>query len=158
MHQFHSLIHPLNNNVLMHAPVNLSSPLVKWILPLDLPFVTAVWLPHSRLRLTVINGKPQSFKVIHWVILFNQKVIWKFTMTRCCSAFDMIYYVRYAPLRNPDDFFTKLFLVNKFLPSLKLLLTYSRSLSQYTMILAEIVHVQGLTHLFQVWSWKFILS
>ena len=79
--------------------IHLSSPLVEWILPLDLPFLTAVWLTHSQLWVTVIRGKPQSFKVIHWAIPINPKVIRKFTMTRLCWAVDMVYYILKAPLR-----------------------------------------------------------
>ena len=99
MYKFQSIIHPLNSNASMHAPVTLSSPLVKWIRQLDLPFLTAVSLPHSELWITVINGKPQSFKVTHWAILINPKVIYKFTMTRPCWAVDMVYYILNAPLR-----------------------------------------------------------
>ena len=84
MCQFQSIIHPLNSNAPMHAPVTFSSLLVKLILQLDLPFLTAVSLPHSQLWVTVIKEKPQSFKVTHWAILINLKVIWKFTMTRPC--------------------------------------------------------------------------
>ena len=75
----------------MHAPVTFSSPLVALILQLDLPFLTAVLLPHSELWVTVIKKKPQPFKVTHWAILINPKVIWKFTMTRPCWAVDMVY-------------------------------------------------------------------
>ena len=38
MYQFQSLIYPLNSNVTMHAPANLSSLLVEWILSLDISF------------------------------------------------------------------------------------------------------------------------
>ena len=55
MYQLQSIIHPLNSNAPMHAPVTFSSPLVKWILQLDLPFLTAVSLPHNQLRITVIK-------------------------------------------------------------------------------------------------------
>ena len=99
MYQFQSIIHPLNSNAPMHAPVTFSSPLVKWILQLDLPFLTAVSLPRSQLWVTVIKEKPQSFKVTHWAILINPKVIWKFTMTRHCWAVDTVYYILNAPLR-----------------------------------------------------------
>ena len=57
MSQFQSLTQPLNISVPMHAPANLSSPLVKLILPLELPFLTTVWLPHSQLWATVIKEK-----------------------------------------------------------------------------------------------------
>ena len=99
MYQSQSLIYPLSNNIPMHAPVTLSTPLVKWILPLDLPFLNAVWLPHSQLWVTAIKEKPQSFKVIHWAILINPKVFWKFTTSRPCWAVDMVYYILNAPLR-----------------------------------------------------------
>ena len=75
MYQFQSIIHPLNSNALMHAPVLFSSPLVTWSLQLDLPFLTAVLLPHSQLWVTAIKEKPQSFKVTHGAILINPKVI-----------------------------------------------------------------------------------
>ena len=57
MSQFQSLTQALNINVPMHAPTNLSSPLVKLILPLELPFLTTVWLPYSQLWATVIKEK-----------------------------------------------------------------------------------------------------
>ena len=95
MYQFH----PLSSNASVHAQVPFSSPLVKWILELDLPFLTAVSLPHSQLWVIVIKEKPQSFRVTHWTILINPKVIWKFTMTRSCWAVDMVYYILNAPIR-----------------------------------------------------------
>ena len=84
MYQFQSIIHSLNSNVPMHAPVTFSSPLVTRILQLDLPFLTAVLLPQSQLWVTVIKEKHQSFTVTHWAILINPKFIWKFAMTRSC--------------------------------------------------------------------------
>ena len=99
MYQLQSIIHPLNSNAPMHAPVTFSSPLVKWILQLDLPFLTAVSLSHSQLWVNVIKKKPQPFKVTHWTILINQKIIWKFTMTRYCWAVDLVYYILNAPIR-----------------------------------------------------------
>ena len=91
MYQLQSIIHPLNSNAPIHAPVTFSFPLVTWILQLDLPFLTAVLLPHSQLWATVIKENPQSFKVTHWAILINPKVISKFTMTQLCWAVDMVY-------------------------------------------------------------------
>ena len=99
MYQLQSIIDPLNSNAPMHAPVTFSSLLVKWTLQLDLLSLTAVSLPHSQIWVTVIKEKPQSFKVTHWAILVNPKVIWKFTVTRPCWAVDMIYYILNAPLR-----------------------------------------------------------
>ena len=96
MYQFQSSIHPLNSNAPMHAPVNLSSPLVKWLLSLVLSFLTAASLPHSQLWITFIKEKPQSFKIIHWAILINPKVIWKLKMTRTCWAVDIVYYSEYT--------------------------------------------------------------
>ena len=142
MYQFQSTIHPLNSNAPMHAPVTFSSPLVKWILQLDLLFLTSVCLPHSQLWVTVIKENPQSFKVTHWAILINPKVIWKFTITRLCWAVDMVYYILNAPLKILMGFCAKLFRVlNTFLSSLTILLSYSWSLLQCTMILAETVHM-----------------
>ena len=135
MYQLRSIIHPLNSNAPMHAPVTFSSPLVKWILQLDLPFLTAVSLPRSQLWVTVIKGKPQSFKVTHWAILINTKVIWKFTMTRHCWAVDTVYFILNALLG-----ILMASRLNTFLPSLTILLTYW-SLLQCTKILAEIAHV-----------------
>ena len=96
MYQLQSKIHPFNSNVSMHPPVTFSSPLVKWILQLDLSFFAP---PHSQLWVTVIKEKPQSFQVTHWAVLISPKVIWKFTMTRPCWAVDMVYYILNAPLR-----------------------------------------------------------
>ena len=112
MYQFHSLIHPLNKNVPMHAPVNLSSPLVKWILPLGLPFLSAVWQPHSQFWVTVVKEKPRLFKVIHWAIRINSKVIWKFTATRSCYAVHKVYYILNIPIRILMVFLKKLFWVS----------------------------------------------
>ena len=109
---------------------------------LDLPFLIAVSLPHSQLWITVIKEKPQLFKVTHWAILINPKVIWKFTMTRHCWAVDTVYYILNAPLRILMVFVQKfLGFQHNLLSSLTILLTYSWSLLQWTIILAEIVHV-----------------
>ena len=136
MYQFH----PLSSNAPVHAQVPFSSPLVKWIPELDLPFLTAVSLPHSQLWVTVIKEKPQSFNVTHWEILINLKVIWKFTMTRPCSAVDIIIFWMHH--LESWWFFCKIVSgFNTFLSSLTILLTYSWSLLQCTMILTEIVHV-----------------
>ena len=99
MYQCQLLVHLLNNNVPMHEPVNLSFLLVKLILPLDLPFLTAFWLPNSQPWVTVIKEKVQSSKVIHWTILINPKVIPKFTKNRSVWAVDMVYYILNRPLR-----------------------------------------------------------
>ena len=135
MYQFQSIIHPLNSNAPMHAPVTFSSLLVKWILQLDLPFLSSISLPHGELWITVIKEKLQSFKVTHLAILINPKVIWKFTMARHCWAVDTVYYILNALLRilMASRF-------NTFLPSLTILLTYW-SLLQCKMILVEIAHV-----------------
>ena len=141
MYQLQSIIHPLNSNAPMHAPVTFSSPLAKWILQLDLPFLTAVSLPHRQLWFTVIKEKRQSFKVTHWAILINRKVIWKFTMTRPCWAGDMVYYILMHYLESWWFFCKTVLGFNTFLSSLTILLRYSWSLLQCTMILAQIVHV-----------------
>ena len=112
IYQFQSTIHPLNSNAPMHAPVTFSSPLVKWILQLDLPFLTEVWLLRSQLWVTVIKENPQSSKVTHWAILINPKFIWKFTMTRPYWAVDMVYYILNAPLKILMGFCAKLFRVS----------------------------------------------
>ena len=109
MYQLESIIHPLNSNAPMHAPVTFSSLLVKWILQLDLPFLTAVSLPHSHLGSLLLSN--QSFKVTHWVIPINPMVAWKFTMTRPWSAVDMVYYILNAPLKILG-FFATLFRVS----------------------------------------------
>ena len=57
MYQFQPSIYPLNSNVPMHAPVNLSSPLVKLIVSLDLTFLIAVRLSRSQRLFNVIKEK-----------------------------------------------------------------------------------------------------
>ena len=71
--------HPFNSNAPMHAPANYSSPFAKEILSFYLPFSTQFNCPTANFRL-LSRKKPHSFKVSHWLLAINSKIIRKFTM------------------------------------------------------------------------------